>query len=359
MELTHTMRIAISYITGLIGGLLFTFIHLPIPWILGPLLAILLSKTFFNFKGESSLNLRNFAFSITGIQIGGTFTAATIDLVLPYLLPYSLLTIVLIAISLYNGYLLTKWIKVDVPTSMLGSVPGGLSVIIALSGSVNANTALVTIFHTIRLMTVLFIIPFLATHLFTSSNTDTTIGLLTGDSATQGPLWTIVILAFVYGLGLLLQERIPAAFVIIPMLIVASFQIIDYPLYHLPNYFFIFAQLSIGIYLGFSVSLKDIVKAGRYCGYYFALTIILIAISFGLGYLFSLITPVDLVTAILSLAPGGLIEMALTAESVGGDPSIVGSLQMIRMLMIVLVLPFGLKVLLPKIDKRKDKETDN
>ncbi|MRH41141.1 AbrB family transcriptional regulator [Aquibacillus halophilus] len=349
MQLNHIKSFGTTYAVGFAGGLLCLWLHIPIPWILGPLLAIFMCKTFLPFKGESSTALRNFSFTITGIQIGGTFTAATIDLVLPYLLPYSLLTIFLITISLVNAYLLTKWIPIDVPTSLLGSVPGGLSAIIALSGSFKANTALVTIFHTIRLMTVLFVIPLLATQLFTPTSGSENVELLNGLDASQGPLWTIIILVAVYGLALLLQERIPAALVIIPMVIVAIFQITNYPLYHLPDFFYIFAQLTIGIYLGFSVSIKDLRKAGKYCGYYFGLTVILIAISFGLGYLFSLITPIDLVTAILSLAPGGLIEMALTAESVGGDPSIVGSLQMIRMLLIVLVLPFCLKVFLPKI----------
>ncbi|MDL4839708.1 AbrB family transcriptional regulator [Aquibacillus rhizosphaerae] len=352
MKVKYGIQLGISYVAGISGGLLFHIIHLPLPWILGPLLAILLCKTFFQFKGRSSTRLRDICFSITGIQIGATFTDTTIDHVLPYLLPYSLLTIVLIAISLFNAYLLTKWIPIDIPTSLLGSVPGGLSAIIALSESVKANTALVTIFHTIRLMTVLFVIPFLATQLL-APGANGQEQLMEEIFVPQGPLWTIVILFAIYGLAVLLQHKVPAALVIIPMLIVAIFQIIDYPLYHLPNVFFLFAQLTIGIYLGFSVSIKDLKIAGKYCGYYFGLTIILLAVSFGLGYLFSLITPMNLVTAILSIAPGGLIEMALTAQSVSGDPSIVSSLQMIRMLTIVLLLPIGLKYLLPRLDKTK------
>ncbi|WP_276245352.1 AbrB family transcriptional regulator [Virgibacillus profundi] len=44
-------------------------------------------------------------------------------------------------------------------------------------------------------------------------------------------------------------------------------------------------------------------------------------------------------TANLSIAPGGLFEMVLTASSVGGDPAIVSALQLTRILIIVVFVP--------------------
>jgi uncharacterized protein len=51
------------------------------------------------------------------------------------------------------------------------------------------------------------------------------------------------------------------------------------------------------------------------------------------------LTSLDYVTAILSIAPGGLFEMVLTAYSLGGDPAVVSSLQLIRILVIVIGVP--------------------
>ena len=73
------------------------------------------------------------------------------------------------------------------------------------------------------------------------------------------------------------------------------------------------------------------------------LALILIIVSFGCGYLFAKMTHLSLLTAILSMAPGGLVEMVLTAESVGGDPAVVSSLQFVRLLFIILVVPNVLK----------------
>lgn len=68
-----------------------------------------------------------------------------------------------------------------------------------------------------------------------------------------------------------------------------------------------------------------------------------------MGYLFTLLTNLDLATAMLSLAPGGLVEMVLTASTLGADPAIVSSLQFIRLLFIISFVPSILKFGLRKV----------
>ncbi|WP_234400703.1 AbrB family transcriptional regulator [Virgibacillus senegalensis] len=342
-------QLLITYFVGTIGGLLFHWLHLPLPWILGPVTSLILFKLIPYTKTTASLRLRKVSFSILGIQIGSTFTAATLPTVFPYLFPYTGLTLLLIALSLVSAYLIAKWVKIDVTTSLLGSIPGGLSTVLAMSDSFRGNTVLVTIFQTIRLVAVLFIIPFSATHLFFEQGHIKQGSVLL--QVEEGPEWTIALFIAAFMLGLLLQKWVPASLVIIPMLITALLQINGIALYQLPSGAYLFAQLTIGVYLGNSISVKDLQKAGRLSLYFLCLAILLIATSFLFGFLFSWLTNLNAATAVLSLAPGGLIEMALTAQSVNGDPSVVSSLQMIRLLTIVLILPFFLKWLLKRLEK--------
>ncbi|MBM7552543.1 AbrB family transcriptional regulator [Thalassobacillus pellis] len=340
-------RYILSYVISVLGGLAFQIMKLPLPWILGPVTFLLFYKLTTKYKTEASLKLRNVSFGLLGIQIGGTFTTHTFANVTPYLLPYTILTLTLIFVSLLNAYLITKWIKIDAKTSMLGSVPGGLSAMLALSDSLSGNTVLVTILHTIRLVTVLFAIPFVATEFFGQSSQ----GNIAQPPEPNGEWYTIAIYLTSIIVGYYLQKRIPASLVIVPMLIVGGCETAGLPLFEVPNIIFVFAQLCLGVYLGNSVSIIDLWKAGSYCLYYFALSIFLIGISFGFGYLLSIWTGMSLPTAILSLAPGGLIEMALTAKEAGGDPSIVSSLQIIRLLVIVLLIPLVLPWLVFKLTK--------
>ncbi len=103
----------------------------------------------------------------------------------------------------------------------------------------------------------------------------------------------------------------------------------------------IFAQLTAGTSIGLKMTLKDLKIGGKYCSVYFVLTLLLIGLSFGFGYLLSSVTSLSIQTAVLSLAPGGLVEMVLTAELIGADAAVVSSLQF--MLFILLFVPSLLK----------------
>ncbi|WP_117169412.1 AbrB family transcriptional regulator [Paraliobacillus sediminis] len=345
MILPYIKRLGTGYLVGFVIGLLFMWIQVPLPWILGPLVGIFIVQLFTQVEMQASLPLRKVSFTIMGIQIGTTFTATTFTDILPYIIPYEFFTLLLIAISLVASYLLAKWLPIDPITSMLGSIPGGLSAIIALSDAVKGNTGLVTIFHTIRLLSVLLIVPFAATHYFVPVNSTV---LQSNVVENQGSIWTAILYVVIYFIALAFEKRLPAGLVIIPMLLVGALQILPIQLFILPNGFYIFAQLTLGIYLGCSISLKDIQKAGKFALFYFLLSVLLIVVAGSFGYLFSMYTEVDLATAMLSFAPGGLVEMALTAQSVGSDSSIVSSLQTIRLLTIVLLVPVIIQLILPK-----------
>ena len=61
-------------------------------------------------------------------------------------------------------------------------------------------------------------------------------------------------------------------------------------------------------------------------------------------------------TALLSIAPGGLFEMVLTAEAVGGDPAVVSALQLVRVLVIILFVPPVMKLLFQRKDMKSTSE---
>ncbi|UOR12528.1 AbrB family transcriptional regulator [Halobacillus amylolyticus] len=340
----------ITYFVAFAGGMAFSYLSLPLPWILGPVTTLILYKMTGEQKTRSSSHLRDLGFWLLGVQIGLTFQADTWANIGPYLLPYSFFSFTIIAISLLFAYILSKQVDIDTTTTMIGSVPGGLSAMIAVSESLQGNTVLVTIFHTIRLLSVLFIIPFAATHWLNISEANQSAPPVS--HASSGDNWTIFIYLFSLAVGYFLQKKIPASLIILPMLIIGVCQTVGLSLYSLPAVFFIGAQLTIGVHLGNKIVMKDVLRAGRYCGFFFGLALLLITFSFLFGLFLSKWTGMELTTAILSLAPGGLVEMALTAQDAGADPAIVSSLQTVRLLTIVLFMPLLLKWLLQRQSKR-------
>lgn len=328
------------YAVSLITTGLFIVLHIPLPWILGPLVAVFLLNFLTKFHLEQNKTILNVSFLLTGAQIGSTFTSTTLKGVIPYFIPFLIITILLIVICIQSGTLLAKYANIEKTTGILGSVPGGLSVMVAMSDSMKANTGLVAIFHTIRLMAVLFIVPLLASFFFTDNHAELA---LPNETPSEFSGWTFVIYVLLFGLAFLLRFKIPASYVLIPMMIIAVIKLLSLPISDVPISLYHFAQLSIGIHLGLSIRMADLKKAGNFSWIFFLFTCFIISISTGLGYIFALFSELSFATAMLSLAPGGLVEMAITAGEVNADPAIVGSLQLVRMLFIILLLPFLLK----------------
>lgn len=336
---------------AIVGGVLFYLFTLPLPWMLGPLTAVML------WKGLTERNLiwpnylKNTGLIILGMTFGLHFTIETIQIIGPYLLPYVLLTFLLILVSITNSIIAARFIDVDQVTSVFGSIPGGLTEMVIASESLQANTAYVMVFQTLRLIIVLFTVPFIILYVFSSgSDPGTAISTTTGvDFFSFNIFWLIIPIFF----GVRFQNLLPAGIMIIPLAIIASMNISPIQIPSIPNGVFLAAQLCVGTSLGKNISLKDVKYAGKYSVIYAGLAFVLIFISFVFGYLLSTITSMDLPTALLSTAPGGLIEMVLTASMVGADPAIVTSLQLTRIIIIVVCVPIALKWYFNRYEKNK------
>ncbi|MDQ0227012.1 hypothetical protein CHH83_05040 [Bacillus sp. 7586-K] len=335
------------YIIGCCGGIVFNALNIPLPWILGPMIFLITLRSILSKQPKyvQPLLFKNISLSILGISFGLSFNKDTFLTVAPYVVPFLIATIVLISFSIINGVMISKFVKIDRNTSIFASIPGGLTEMVTASESLNANTSLVTIFQTVRLLTVVFFVPFTILHMFEPQQGGTLIDTITNNASFFSFGWYILA-----GLtGYLFKSFLPASYVIGPLLTTAMLNIIGISLPSFSNIVLVFAQLTIGISFGLMITFKDLKIGGKYCGLYFLTTLLLIGASFGIGYLFTLITDLDTGTAMLSFAPGGLVEMVLTASSIGADPAVVSSLQFIRLLFIISVLPSLLKFGLKKI----------
>ena len=343
-------NIIFPYMIGFLGGYIFYICHIPLSWILGPMTFLIIWRSVFTNYGHFTQPsiLKNGSFIILGISFGLSFTKETFLLVGPYILPFLVTTILLIIISVMNGVIISKFVNIDRNTSIFASIPGGLTEMVAASESVQANSSLVTIFQTVRLLTVVFLVPFTIQHLFEPNHVVQTT-ITNNDTSSIFSFGWYIIAGLV---GWSLRKVLPAAFVIGPLLTTAVFNIIDLSLPAFHELFLIFAQVSIGVGFGLMITFQDLKNGGKYCGLYFITTILLIGASFGLGYVFTLFTDLDLGTAMLSFAPGGLVEMVLTASTIGADPAIVSSLQFIRLIFIISFVPSILKFSINKVQSK-------
>lgn len=334
------LRFLETVLIGTIGGIVFAFLHFPLPFILGSLTFVTLWQGLTRRICYIPDPIVDTGFTILGINFGLAFTLDTFRIVSMYIVPFLCFTFFLIFVTILSGLFLAKKIAIDPVTSVFACIPGGLTEMTLASKDLGGNEAYVAIFQTIRLVTVIFIIPFVLTRFFPVVEQDPVVsGEDTGASFT--------LFYFLYLIpacaGFLLKKRLPAGMIIGALGLTALLNLTSLPLPAIPPYITAGAQILFGVSLGRSITFRELRKAGKYGFYYFGASLMIIVFSFICGGLLTRFTTLNWQTALLSTAPGGLFEMVVTSTAVNGDPAIVSSLQLIRIFIIVTAVPASLK----------------
>ncbi|WP_407638890.1 AbrB family transcriptional regulator [Bacillus niameyensis] len=67
-------EIIITLVFAIVGGMHFKFLHIPVPWLLGPMLAALVCTVVLKFNLEWPKEIRNTGMIIVGYTIGLSMT---------------------------------------------------------------------------------------------------------------------------------------------------------------------------------------------------------------------------------------------------------------------------------------------
>jgi membrane AbrB-like protein len=101
------------------------------------------------------------AYLVLGLQIGGNFDAAVVNQLRRLGWFILLSNIFLLAISAFLAVCLMPLLKIDLLSAYLAATPGGLDSVAALATDLKADAALILAVHSLRLMTVLVVGPYL------------------------------------------------------------------------------------------------------------------------------------------------------------------------------------------------------
>ena len=101
------------------------------------------------------------AYLVLGLQIGSNFDAAVVDQLRRLGLFVLLSNIFLLGVSAVLALCLTPLLKIDLLSAYLAATPGGLDSVAAMATDLKADAALILAVHSLRLISVLVIGPFL------------------------------------------------------------------------------------------------------------------------------------------------------------------------------------------------------
>ncbi|WP_338451364.1 AbrB family transcriptional regulator [Niallia oryzisoli] len=338
------------FLLAVIGGYVFSLLHIPIPWMLGPIFSIITAQFFYKGALSWSPRLQDIGIVIVGIAIGEQFNLSLFRSTGILLLYMFLLNIILIASSIALAFVLSKWSRLSLKSMILGTIPGGLGQILLFAEEEkDVDLAAITYFQIVRLLLVVVVIPFIVS------------GHIVSKSAANIPMSYSLILLFLLSWGFSYVAKcfkMPIAYFLAPIILVIGLQFAPFDLAPVPPLVMKGAQLLIGAHIGLMLKPHMIKLPLRYLAAGILSSVGLIIITYGTSLIVSHTLDFSFATSFLSTAPGGLDQMVLLADAIRADISVVSVFQIFRLLFIFLFVMPALKYYYMFTAKKRPLELD-
>lgn len=333
-----------SIAIGTVGGFIASHTMLPMPWLLGALLANLLF-TFTKYKVSFDKKIFLPVLLVIGVIIAGSFNISLLYKIHLWIFSSIAMIICTIIGSILVALYFHKVCKFGKLISILAGLPGAFVVIISTLHEITKNKkkqAEVIIPQATRVLFIVLFIPFI----FVTQIGYQEIKIISEhhDYNTRYFLELIFLLIVSQLVSMLFGKfKIPSAPILAAMIAAGFFYTLEITTAKFPSIFIIIAFIFLGSALGCRLNglkIKDIVF---YSFHGAIISIILLALAALFAYLLKIWFHFDFLATFLSFAPGGLHEMVIISAAYDIDPLFVSYHHFLRMFFIIFSLPFILK----------------
>jgi membrane AbrB-like protein len=324
----HWSRFVTTPLIGIIGGILASYAHWPLPWMVGSLVAVILVKCCGPWQIAPLPGGRKAGQWVVGLGIGLHFNAAVIEQILNYSIPIvagAIITTMVSAIAVW----LMRSSGHDRATAFFSSMPGGAAEMVNLGQRNGALLSQVAAAQSLRVVIVVLTVP--AAFKFFMGE-----GVAVASHSEVSYYWLLVLFPLGGVAGWLLQYmRQPNPWMFGSIFVSACASVwFDLHL-ALPTGASQFGQLMIGSSLGCFFERSFFRDAPGFLARSFLSTCLMIIIAgaaaAGLGWL----TWLDFRSLTLGMMPGGIAEMSLTAETLQLSVPLVTAMQTLRLVLVL------------------------
>jgi uncharacterized protein len=295
---------------GIPAGFVFSQLHTPIPWMIGPMVAVA-SLNLMGVQMHSPPYARQMGQVILGSAVSLYFTPPVVAALGGNLPAIAAATVVVFLVGIFGALTLSRASGVDAKSTFFASIPGGAMAMAVLADRYGAQIAPVAVAHSLRVSLVVILIPFALTY--------GGFPLEAGAYRPALPL-SIPILAIWLAVGWLLGEiserfQFHNGCLLVPIFLGAALTMGGVQLSSVPPWMTDFAQLMFGLVLGaryegaFFTHYKLFIPFALLNSFFILIASVLAGAA--LAWAFSL----PVATMILATSPGGLAEMTITAQA--------------------------------------------
>ena len=334
---------------GLLGGITFNILLLPLPWMLGPAFSVAIFALF-GIHVNISRNFRAPFVGLTGVWLGSYFQPNIMNDLNIWFVSLIFLILYVPFAHLISYYALVKIKKINKPEAFFIGSPGGLLEMTLGAEECKADSKKVSLIHVIRIFLTVMLIPNLLLLFFP----DAFVREPTWPNL-EGELFHFISFIILIPLGYYIGKKInfPGYQLFGPLIISATLHISGYFQLNANICFLIISQLIIGSYFGCNMNRVSWKTAGNYL---MDATIVVVCLTLCIIpflFLMKFFTSIKTEAIILAFSPGGVNEMGLLAAFLNIEPAYVLTHHLSRLCVVLILLIFAKKYLYPKFKKIK------
>lgn len=341
------MNVLMTLVVGAIGGILIWRAKVPGGMIIGAIVAV----SALNICTETAYlwpQAKVLAQSFTGAYIGCMMTHDALKNLRRVVGPYIVVMCTFFALNLTVGRFIYNTTDLDLLTSLLCSMPGGMSDTPLIALDMGADSSSVAVMQFVRMIFGLSCLPSIimyANRRRRSKEEDGPCKRITHNTKStikkhEPPLRPFLPTLFLAGIagGIGKMTGIPAGAMAFSLILV-SFLRVKGKTPPIPRYLRQAAQIISGCCIGCTVSLEQLTVFKQLLIPAIVICVSYIVVCIGMGTFISKMFHVERREAMLFLSPAGATEMALIAADLGVESTNLAILQICRLIGVMLVFP--------------------
>ena len=320
---------------GTAGGYAFNLMSMPLAWMLGSMTACTLASIL-RLPIAPFEPARPYTTAVIGVLLGSSFSMAIFteagDILVSFLVMAGYLAFSTIVGTVYfmrlGGF--------DRITAFFSAIPGGLAEMVTLGHANGGDSSLIALVHSARILLVVTSLPYVV--MLVSDADPATIGnVQRGARYTGLEPATLLWIASCGGAGLWLGRmlRLPARFLLGPMLLSGLVHISGVSNFQIPYQVVVVAQIMLGTLIGCRFRATSPKRILQVLGYSAGLVAVLLAVLVVVVEVARVTTGGLPEKFVLAYSPGGMTEMSLVALSMHVDVAFVSVHHLARIAFIV------------------------
>ena len=350
------LPILYSFVLAGIGWKFAVMVKMPAPAMIGPMLIIAVAATAGVPQMQMDPLLRIGIQSIIGGYLGRRINRTSVRSLMKLTPAIALTTMWYVTATGIIGWLVARWAFVDLGSAYLATAPGGVTEMTALAITSGVDVAFVAAFQTLRIMLSNLFMPIIArwtpvpprtSSESECSRTDNAFHPSESSSRSGKSLPRIgTVQAGLTGSAVFTLLSIPAGGILGSLTVTSILQLQGIETAPVPKPVLSGMYMMLGISVGASFSMDAFVKLQGSLWILAGATLATLASSIVLSFVVKSVMKLDLRTSLLACSPGGLSMMAVVAEETGAQSVVVSMLHLVRIVWIVITMPFFMMIVL-------------